>query len=251
MKREEVKQQSVDNLITHFPLNGNLVESVSGIDMAVKYGLPTSEYKYRFVSDPTDSKKQCFARSATIGSRQNMQGTPPYFFMDYSANKLFVECESSYNTSSNYLFLTGHTVEFEWYPNTNNNKVYILESYDGLVGNNSQMYGTEIIRNGNKLYIKFTTGEYLFYTFTTGKWYKFVISYNDNGDGTYKPDIKLYEGGTLAADSSTMSSVPNIPYGNANKNNRRVLLLNSAWNYYISGANTTDYIRDFKIRKIQ
>ena len=259
MKREHIQKGNKDhNLIMWMKFDGDLMEEVSGLDMATMFGYPNTQIKnWRWCSDPDGSGTKCIARSSTQGTSSNMQGFPTIIVdtREYRTDvptrfKSFQQCPSSAYSDVANNYLLGYTLEFEWYPNANSAQAYLLESYDGIYNQgNANMYGAELYRQGTNLIMKFRTGTKTLYTFSTGRWYRIVIEFIDNHNNTYSSHFKVYDNDALVADSDNITGMPTIPYGSTNQNNRGMCFFNSGWGYYRTAANLTDYLRNVKVYK--
>lgn len=254
MKREykSIETPSTDDsLIMWMKLDGNLVEEVSGEDIAVMYGYPNNDYKgYTFVDDPTGIGGKGLRRSLTVGGSSNKQGFPEIVMNpreyrgDYpSAFRLFLQALSSYD----YVYasyLTGLTLEFEVYFVQQTGNRYILSGYDSLVGSNSQMYAVDIYRNGTTVIVRTPSATQNLYTIQNNAWYRFTLDFVQVDSTHFNVVVKLYNDTTLLATYTT----PSLIMGSSNKNNRRTFFFNSHYSYYATAPNLGDILRNVKVR---
>ena len=256
--REHIQKGNKDhNLIMWMKFDGDLMEEVSGLDMAAMFGWPNTQIRnWRWFNDPAGSGTQCIARSSTKGANGNLQGFPSIIVdtREYRADvptqfKPFRQCPSSAYSDAAINYLLGYTLEFEWYPNANSAQAYLLESYDGIYGNNTNMYGAELYRQGTNLIMKFRTGTKTLCSFSNGRWYKISIDFIDNHNNTYSTRFRVYDNDVLVADSDNITGMPTIPYGSTNRNNRVMCFFNSHYGYYAIAVNMTDYLRNVKVYK--
>lgn len=257
MARRE-KLSNPPSLVMWMKYDGNLMEEVSGVDFQTMYHLPNSAKKnWTWVDDPAGTNTKCCRRSTSTsknnGFPSEIVDTRELFYYtggDFSGDcfKWLSECKTS-DSSSVTVFMTGMELEFEWYPNTNNSgNAYILASWDSLYGGgNANMDGTDIIRNGTRLFAKTRAGETELFTITTGRWYRLVIDYIGNNNNTQTSQIRIYDE-SLSTPLVATASVT-IPAGvnSSNKLSRILHFFNSIWDYHATAPNTTDYLRNVKV----
>lgn len=254
MKREHSKKEKPSSdLILSLPLDGNIIDSVSGVDLETMYGWPNSSFRsYTFVNDPTGIGGKGIRRSQTLGGRNNLQSIPTFIVDPRNFRediptlfKPFSQCESSAYSASIWSFLIGLSLEFEVYILPQTGDRYILESYDGLYGQNYQMYGVEIYRNNLQVFVKTTSENYTLYTLSNNTWYRFKMDFIEVSSSQYKVIVNLFDlNDNLLASHAT----PNIIKGNNNKNSRSLYFFNSAYGYFTTAANMQDLLRNVKVK---
>lgn len=256
MKRELISSKETPSpdtsLIMWMKLDGNLVEETSGEDIAVMYGFPNSEIRgYTFVDDPTGIGGKGLRRSLTSGSSSNKQGFPYLLFdtREYRTDnpslfRIFFQSPSSVDRSPYASYLIGLTLEFEVYFVQQTGNRYILNGYDSLYGNNSQMYGVDIYRDGTTVKVRTPSATQNLYTIQNNTWYRFVLDFVAVDSTHYNVVVKLFNNTTLLATYTT----PSLIMGSSNKNNRQTLFFNSHYGYFATAANLGDLLRNVKVR---
>lgn len=243
-----------DDLYVYQPLNGNFIDQTDGVDYSAYF---TSIEVYTWYNDPTDSSRKCLRHS---GGGRNKELPELFSKVIDGARKYLVPGNTpNYRLSTGYLPLLGKTAEFWWYPAAQSGTVYVLQNNDSLISQSTYgLYGYDLYRTGTTLYI-YAKGRlnnanksqrYTFGTFTNLQWYRFTLSFKDNGDSTYTSTYKMYNaGGTLLFNSDTLG-MPPAPYGETNSlitTTRILTFFHSYYSYYNAGVNYYDYLKEFKI----
>ncbi len=244
-----------DDLLMYLPLNGDFIDQVDGEDVSTLFN---SRYSVvTWYNDPQDSSRKCLRHSGGGSNkefpllfRKTIGGTAYYLIPGNTPN---------YKLSNGFHPLLGKTAEFWWYPSAQSGTVYVLQNNDSLVSQSaSGVYGYDLYRYGTTLYI-YAKGRlnnankwqrYTLGTFTNGQWYRFTLSFRDNGDSTYTSTYKMYDAdGTLLLNSDTLG-MPPAPYGETNSiitSTRILTFFHSHYSYYNAGVNYHDYLKEFKI----
>lgn len=248
-----------ERLISYFPLNGDLIEQVTGTDCASMVD-PIYETVV-WQSDPLVSGRQCLARSTstnTGGGNHPAYALPsvPTFYPEYrtTGETSRFKYPMTRIPSAAYLeeaySMVGYTLEFQYLTvDTSSSAVFIFETIDSLYqASVSGVYGCDLIQQSTRIKINYriTGTSYVTYDLCEVRpytWYTIRIRFiPTDSDGSYQCIYNIFNGSTSVA---TWTS-PEIPIAN-NTNTRSVRLFNSSWNYYKSGINTNGRLKEVKL----
>ena len=248
------------------PLNGNLVERTTGVDVWQLYDLANVKernvvlFELVWVTDPLEPTRQCLKRgtSSYMKCMFGMGYVPDIHEPNESTpQQLYKPVLNTALNLTNQLYWTnliGKTIEFSYYPNQiNQSYKLILNNMDKYAaGPPSGSYGIDFVQyqNSFRCFTWSTNGNNIERTIATGiqanKWYRFKIEHIDLGNETFDYRITIFDGDNAIGyiDEQTLG---HFYYGSRNANNRRTLFFNTHYNYYYgynNVANTQAYLKD-------
>ena len=261
MKREhETKTTpSGDELIFYCDCNDNVIDQVSGLNLAQRWPSFTPTY----VTDPIDSSRKCLkktlnVRCPVIIGNHSLTGTDSDVFI--------ISATQYYPDETNRKFLASpvngnRRVEFKLFVNTGDD-TYDGNIFDstGLGNNNSnsnnsgisllRMKNTRQIiiraRNNTSTNIDTVVGSF---SSLTGKWLNCIFEFEYLNQSAYKASVYIYNDSTGELIASTVQTLT-IPLIQ-NRYNR------TCCNFLVDetgggrwGANNKDYIKEVKVWKI-
>lgn len=258
MKRE-YSENIVKELVYFCDCNNNLVEQVS------QTGANDSETTNGgiFVDDPVVAGSKC------IRKREGNYYLPVFIFntMERRSDmqdryRRFVDCETeSHNDSTYYSYILGHTIEFDYMPNSFATSKYpegSIIDYCGMsnLNANAKYPGFSLCRRNkdSSIWVAYKNSNkasgfqyHELYQCTLGRWYRVRMSFYEAGDAEYNAFISCED-----VESHEVKEYQTINFmrGVQNTNNRaRFDFFCDSWGYGSWCQNTFDYIKNVKVYK--
>lgn len=244
------------------PLNGNLVERTTGIDMWTYYNaaniVESSGNMFDtplWVQDPVDTSRQCCKRTTSSRMKGFLNGfiIPDIHTISTSDNR-YIRHIRAMPTSSQIgsltAFLIDKTLKFSYYPYTTSgsSRRYILETIDSQAGGNG--YGIDIFQVGSnfQLYYNSRLGNNRTYNIVTNisanKWYDFYVVHQLVDSSNVRIMVEVFESDSLVgyADETTLGL-----FQYPQRTERFMCFFNSHYSYYATCRNTQAYLKDLLI----
>lgn len=257
-KNNDTPTPSGDELIFYCDCNNNIVDQISGVNLATLY----SYFAINYADDPTDSSRKVMnkpsgtQRRALIIGNYNISGTTDDAFIFCQQSNYTDETTRKWLASPTY---GNHRVEFDWYPSSNTRQGCTVFDSSGLseTNANSSNYGMCLFKNNNDVIIRARNNSSANLdtivgnvSSLAGKWYNVVFDFTYINSSSYSITVTITD---IATDTviSTVTRTLSIPMTVDRFGRSMCLFLsdnpgNGGW-----ADNPYDYIKEVKVWKKQ
>ena len=247
MKKEHYKTKS--NLCYYLPLDGNLIEQVSGTDYGFRLNESWPGFKISYTADPVIQSRQCAKKVSTNNTVfVNFREVVDY---SYDTPKNCINLIPR-NTTTQLQFID-RTFHFSYYPSVvNTSKRFILNTCESTVRTGGQVKGIDIFQTSNYFHLVYNNSSGNNRTLTilnnvdANKWYDFQISCKQTDSSHLQFSITILCEGVVVS-QTPFSSLGDFPITQTDTDNY-LFFFNSWWRDY-NTRNFNGLLKDLMLTK--